>query len=312
MKIVFFWTAWFSANILEWLIEDDCIEVDFVVSQEDKPVGRKKILEETAVKKIAKSLGIKVLQPLRLKEDTSIWEISKDIDFFVVVAYGKIIPQHILDIPKYGCINLHGSILPKYRWASPVQESLKNGDMKTWLTTMYMSAWMDEGDILEIEEVTIENNDTQVDIFGKFELIWSRLIVSTLKKIEEKSIVAKKQDDALATYCLKISKLDWKVIFTKESSSDIYNKFRAYTPWPWIFSFFKKKKFAIIECYVDDEWNTWNIWEGVKIWKKIWIVCLDKQILFIEKIKLEWKGTMDILDFINGNPDFIWYKFLDV
>ena len=312
MKIAFFWTANFSANILLWIIQDDTIEVSFVVSQEDKQVWRKKILEETAVKKIAWEHGITVLQPRSLHNDTSISELAKDIDFFVVVAYGKIIPEALLNIPNFWSINLHGSILPKYRWASPVQESLKNGDKITGLTTMYMSAWMDEWDILEIEEVVIGDDDTQVDIFQKFEDVWPSVLVGTLKKVYEKRIVSKKQEATEASYCHKIMKADGEVFFAKETATDIYNKYRAYTPWPWIYSRFKTKKFSIVSCHIGNHWNIWKIGECVRIWNEVGIVCFDKKVLFIEQIKLEWKGTMNILDYINGAPDFIWYEFLDV
>ena len=312
MKIAFFWTAWFSAEILKWLIKDKDIEVHFVVSQEDKHVWRKKILEETAVKQLAKKHDIPVFQPHSLRDESEVYSLWKDLDFFVVVAYGKIMPQALLDVPKRWCINLHGSILPKYRWASPVQESIKNCDTVTWLTTMYMSAGMDEWDILEIKEIDIDKDDTQIDIFKKFEEIWAVLIASTLKKIVSDAIQSQKQDDILATYCHKINKSDGQVLFEKQSAQDIYDTFRAYTPWPWIFSYFHKKKINIMFCSLSDEVSNESVWKCVKIWKKVWVICQDKKVLFIEKIKLEWKGTMDILDFVNGNPDFIWYDFLDV
>ena len=312
MKIAFFGTAQFSGNILLWLIDNNDIEVCFVVSQEDKPVWRKKILEPTAVKKLAMENNIDVYQPSSLKNNTEIPELWKELDFFVVVAYWKIVPQSFLDAPKHGCINLHGSILPQYRGASPVQEAIKNGDTITWLTTMYMSAWMDEWDMLYVEKINIDKDDTQVDIFSKFEKVWAELIIKTLRAILDDTIKRTVQDEEEATYCHKIQKSDGQVYFTQQQAQDIYNTYRAYTPWPGIWSYFHDKKIGFVSCTLWEESWDGEIWECIKLWKRVWIICQDRYILFIKDIKLEWKGTMNILDFINGNPDFIWYRFLDV
>ena len=204
MKIAFFGTWDFSANILKSLIEDfkKDLEIKLVVSQADKPVGRKKILEATPVKKVAQENNLEVLQPEKLKPSSQPSPLrekeqeqialfyeklqSLDLDFIVVVAYGKIVPKEVLEAPKYWCINIHWSILPKYRWASPIQEAIKSGDKKTGLTIMYMSEGMDEWDILAVEEVEIWENDKTPDIFKKFEEIWPNLLLKTLKWIISK------------------------------------------------------------------------------------------------------------------------------
>lgn len=309
MKIAFFWTAEFSAAILKTLSLYEDIQVHFVVSQEDKRVGRKKELQKTAVKCVAEELGIRVFQPKSLKEECDFETISSEVDFYVVVAYGKIIPQRILDIPKYWSINLHGSLLPKYRGASPVQEALKNGDSKTWLTTMYMSAWMDEGDMLLSYEININNEDRQRDIFMKFMDKWPALLYDTFAWIVNESIQAVEQKDSDATYCGKILKSDGELDFYLQTGAQVYNLFRAYDPWPGIFSFYKWKKLSIIDCELINS-------EGKEIWVlqeyekgMFWICWADRKILRIKKLKLEWKKTLDILDFINGNSDFIDYKF---
>ena len=314
MKIAFFGTGDFSANILKSLIKDfkDDIDVKLVVSQPDKPVGRKKILEKTPVKIVAEENNIECLQPNKLRENKEFFEKlnSLDLDFIVVVAYGKIVPKEVLDAPKYGCINIHWSILPKYRWASPIQESIKAWDKKTGLTIMYMSEWMDEGDILKIEEVEIWENDKTPDLFKKFEEIWPKLLVDTLKWVLSWEIKGQKQDDSKASYCSKIKKEDWEVSFENETWEQIYNKFRAYYPWPGIYSYFNWKKINFEEVeLLDYNWEL-NIWEVDKLSKKeIWIVCKDNKILLLKQVKLEWKKSMDILSFINWNKDFLEYKF---
>ena len=183
MKIAFFGTWEFSKNILQWIIDEWSIEIWLVVSQPDKPVGRKKIITPTPVKLLAEKNNIKVLQPEKLKNNTDFFKELEWFDFIVVVAYWKIVPNEVLDAPKYGCINIHWSILPKYRWASPIQESIKNWDIETWLTIMYMSEWMDEWNILDIKKTNIDKLDKKEDIFKKFESIGPKLLIDTLNDL---------------------------------------------------------------------------------------------------------------------------------
>lgn len=317
MKIAFFWTWEFSKNILTDLIENYSWEVciDLVVSQPDKAIGRKKVITPTAVKQYAGAKNITVLQPSSLKENTSFFNelTSRDLDFIVVVAYWKIVPVEVLEAAKKGCINIHGSILPAYRWASPIQESIKLGNTKTGLTIMYMSKGMDEWDILSTLEVNIWRDDTSEDIFKKFETSWASLLVDTLKKVESWEITEIKQDGRQATYCSKIQKSDGEISWNV-SAKEIYAQYRAYTPWPWIFTYLGGKKFSIESCDYEDA--TQEIWAQIgqvimhsdDFGKKVWIVT-GSGILVLKEIKLEWKKTMDILSFVNGNKDFIGHIF---
>lgn len=317
MKIAFFWTWDFSRNILESILSYDNIDVSLIVSQPDKLIWRKKILTKTPVKILWEEKWIPVFQPEKLKWNIEFFNKLEWLDFIIVVAYWKIVPIEVLNAPKFGCINIHGSILPKYRWASPIQESIKNWDKKTWLTIMYMSEWTDEWDILNIEEVNIDINDKTNDIFKKFELIWPKLLLQTLNWILDWKIKWRKQNDELATYCSKITKKDWEINFYKNTSLEIYNKYRAYYNWPWIYTYYNNKKLSIENCYFDEE-NTifdddnfwpWDIIEIEESWKKdIWIIC-KKWILILKEVKLEWKKKVDIQSFINWNKDFLNYKF---
>lgn len=315
MKIAFFWTGEFSKNILKWILEikdnyKESIEPCLVVSQPDKPKGRDKIISNTPIKEFALDNNIKVLQPAKLKNNEDFFSDLKklNLDFIIVVAYGKIIPKEILEIPKYGCINIHWSILPKYRWASPIQESIKNWDILTWLTIMYMSEWMDEWDVLKIEEVEVDNVDKTFDIFRKFEKIWPKLLLNTLFWVIDWKIKWIPQDNTKATYCKKIEKEDWFVDFKKETSFEIYNKFRAYYKWPWIYTNYLWKKLNLEEISIDNQsrQESGQVWQVIKLEnKKIWVICKDNKAIILEKVKLEWKKSMSIMDFINGNKNFI-------
>ncbi len=327
MKIAFFWTWEFSKNILEWILKKDNIEVSLIVSQPDKAVWRKKEIQKTHVKILAEKNNIKIFQPNKLKDiiindkndkiEFYKYLKSLNLDFIIVVAYWKIIPKVILDIPKYFCINIHWSILPKYRWASPIQEAIKNWDTETWLTIMSMSEGMDEWDILKIKKTQIDILDKTPDIFKKFEQFWTNLLINTLEWIINWKIKWVPQDNSKATYCSKIKKEDWKVDFTKENTINIYNKFRAYYPWPWIYTNYKWLKFNIEDCFFSTIWEfeknltekliPWNV---LKIDKRnIWIIWKDKKILILKQVKLEWKKSMDIISFINWNKNFLNYKF---
>lgn len=318
MKIAFFWTWDFSANIFNWILEKWNLEILLAVSQSDKPSWRKQEIIETPLKQIALKNNIEVLQPEKLKNNLVFIEKLKslNLDFIIVVAYWKIIPLEILEIPKYWSINIHWSILPNYRWASPIQESLKNWDLKTWLTIMYMSEWMDEWDILKIQEIDIDILDKTTDIFKKFENIWVNLLIDTLKWIISWNIIWIKQDEKKASYCKKILKEDWKIDFEKETVTQIYNKYRAYSSWPGIYTYYKDKKFDIIECFFEENWldfdENFQLWDVVEFedhWlNNIWILC-KWGILILKKVKLEWKKEMSIKDFLNWNKNFLEYTF---
>jgi len=311
LKIAYFGTGDFSKNILADICENfnEQIQVELVVSQPDKKIWRKQILTPTPVAGYAK-------EPSPSGERELISYLKKlDLDFIVVVAYGKIIPIDILEIPEYGCINIHGSILPKYRWASPIQESLKNWDTTTWLTIMYMSEGMDEWDVLKIREIEVDKLDKTPEMFTKFEHFWAELLVETLEWVITWEIKWVPQNDDKATYCSKISKTDGEIDFKTMSADEIYNMFRAYYPWPGIYCFYWDKKLNIEDCSISPnlpsgEGSLVAPWQVIKLDKKtIGVVCADKKILVLKQVKLEWKKSMDILSFINGNKDFLDYKF---
>ena len=200
------------------------MEVVFVVTGEDKPVGRHQVITANEVKTLALKQGINVLQPAKIRGNTEFFDTirSYDADYFVVVAYGKILPSEVLDAPKKQCINIHGSILPKYRGASPIQAALINGETETGVTIMCMDEKMDEGDTIDIVNIPIETSETAGTLFEKFGEISGRFAIDTIKRLDADILKPTPQDHSQATYCSKISKEDGRLDFSK-SAKELYH-----------------------------------------------------------------------------------------
>ncbi len=230
-KIVYMGTPHYAREILDILIKAEDMEVSLVLTQPDRPVGRKKVLTPPSVKVLAQEYDINVLQPNRLSDD-GILEAIRDInpDFIIVAAFGQILPRSILDIAP--CINLHASLLPEYRGASPVQQSLLNGDEKTGVTSMLMEEGLDTGDILEKVEFVIPKEMRLHALMSQLTEDACELTLSTIRNFEH--ITPEKQDESQATLCKKIKKLDGEIDF--EDAVLIYNKYRAFEGWPGIFA----------------------------------------------------------------------------
>ncbi len=230
-KIVYMGTPHYAKEILKTLIEAEDMEVSLVLTQPDRPVGRKKVLTPPPVKALAIEHGITVLQPNRLS-DEGIEDAIKRVnpDFIVVAAFGQILPKNILDIAP--CINLHASLLPQYRGASPVQQSLLNGDKKTGVTSMLMEEGLDTGPMLEKIEFVIPADMRLHALMAQLTSDACTLTLSTIRNYE--NITPQMQDDAQASLCKKIKKSDGEVDF--EDARIIYNKYRAFEGWPGIFT----------------------------------------------------------------------------
>lgn len=247
MNIVFMGTPDYAVKTLEALINSEHT-VSAVFAQPDKPVGRKQILTPPPVKVTAQNNGIPVYQPNTLR-DGEAFKILEEInpDIIVVVAYGKILPEEILNLPKYGCVNGHASLLPKYRGASPIQWCIVCGEKQTGVTTMLMDKGMDTGDILEQITVDIDEEETAEELFERLSDISAELMLSTLKKLEKGEIKPKKQNEKEATYAPIIKKDMAQLDFTK-SAEEIHNAVRGYYSWPCAFFFLKGKRVKAISC----------------------------------------------------------------
>lgn len=231
MKIIYMGTPDFAVPALKALANSEHT-VCAVFTQPDKPRGRKMIMTPPDVKVCAQELDIPVYQPQSMKSEEALEIINNyDPDVIIVAAYGQIIPKTVLDAPKYGCVNIHGSLLPKYRGASPIQQSVLNGDKVTGVTTMLMDVGIDTGDILLTKETEIGENETSGELFDRLADLGGELILETLKALEEGTVTPVKQDESLSSHTSKIDKSLCPIDFTK-SADEVHNKVRGLNPWP--------------------------------------------------------------------------------
>lgn len=310
MKILFMGTPDFAKESLENLY-DEGYEIIGVVTNMDKPKGRGMKTIASPVKEFATQKGLPIYQPQKVRNNIEFIDIIKTLnpDLICVVAYGKILPKEILDIPKLGCVNLHGSLLPKYRGAAPIQWAVLNGDTKTGLTTIYMNEAMDSGDIILKQEVEIGQDETTGELWNKLSTIGAKLLARTVEQIETKTTNAQKQDEnyTLAPMLNKeMSKIDWNNM----NSYKIKNLVRGLNPIMGAYSMLNNKKIkfwkieVIQDSKIDIEMDIENLKPGTII------IANDKQGLYIKTrdgvIKvLELQGEnskkMNACDFLRGN-----------
>lgn len=248
MKLVFMGTPDYAVNTLEALISAGH-NVAAVFAQPDKPVGRKHIITAPPVKVCAENHGIAVYQPNTLR-DGKAEEILREIapDAIVVVAYGKILPKEILNIPKYGCVNGHASLLPKYRGASPIQWCIVCGEKETGVTAMKMDEGMDTGDILKTVKTEIGAEETAEELFERLSVITAELLVNTLADLEKGNITPLKQDEAKASYAPIIKKEMALLDFENKTAEEIHNAVRGYYSWPCAYFFLEGKRVKVIKA----------------------------------------------------------------
>ncbi|MBQ8741253.1 MAG: methionyl-tRNA formyltransferase [Clostridia bacterium] len=247
MRIVFMGTPDYAAVTLQKLIDEKC-DIVAVFAQPDKPVGRKQVLTPPETKVLAEKYDIPVFQPKTLR-DGEAYSILKELnpDAIVVVAYGKILPKEILDLPKYGCINGHASLLPKFRGSAPIQWAIVNGEKQTGITTQLMDEGIDTGDILETAVVDIGEEETAEELFDRLSVISADLMISTLKNAKEGTLNPVKQNEADATYAPIIKKEMAHLDFTK-TADEICNTVRGFYSWPCAYCFINGKRIKVIKA----------------------------------------------------------------
>jgi methionyl-tRNA formyltransferase len=292
MKIIFMGTPEYALEILKKIVQTKDMEVVAVYTQPDKPVGRKKILTPPVVKTFALENHIPCHQPQKLRDKSVVEELIKiECDYIVVAAYGQILPKEVLEHAP--CINLHASILPQYRGASPIQQAILNGDSKTGVTAMLMNEGLDTGDILKIVETDIDKDEMSESLFNRLTDIASALTIDVLKNFS--SYIPLKQDDTKATHCTKITKADGEITF--DDAQKLFNKYRAFTPWPGIYLScgLKLKKIELL-----DSKNHNNEGEILDIQKGYIIVGCKNGSIKIYTLQPESKNEMDALSYVNG------------
>lgn len=296
MKIVYMGTPDFAVPSLEKLYNSRH-EVTAVFTQPDKPQGRKMILTPPDVKVCAEKLGIKVFQPKTMKSEEALELVkASEPDVIVVAAYGQILPKAVLDLPKYGCVNIHGSLLPKYRGAAPIQQAVLNGDRVTGVTTMQMDVGLDTGDILLTAETEIGENETSGELFDRLALLGGELILETLDKLETGEIVPKKQNESLATHTSKIDKTLCPLDFTK-SAAEVHNKIRGLHPWPVATAVIGGKKVKIHKAFVSDKSGA----SGTILSVKPLIIACGEGSIEIAELQPEGKKRMTAEAFAAGH-----------
>lgn len=300
MKVIYMGTPGIAIKPLESLVKHSAIDIPLVVCQPDKPKGRGKKLSAPPVKEFGESAGIEVYQPVSLKNNHEIVNKIKNIapDFLVVVAYGKILPKDILEAAKYAAINVHFSLLPKYRGAAPVNWAIVNGEKETGVTTMLMSEGLDEGDIL-LQKSTWINRKNSVELAEELSDIGSDLIVKTLTHFQK--IEPQKQNEEFSSYAPVIKKKDGLIDWTK-SADQIERMIRGFQPWPSAFSYMNGKLIKFFNAEVIESSNLpgkpGTIIDSDK--NSFTIEC-GQNLLKILELQLEGKKRASAKDFLAGN-----------
>ena len=299
MKIVFMGTPDFSVNALENIVKAGH-DVVGVITQPDKPKGRGGKMQYTPVKEKALELGLDVYQPQRVKETEFIEKLKEmNPDAIVVITFGQILPKAILDMPKYGCINVHASLLPKYRGAAPIQWSVIDGEKETGVTTMYMNEGLDTGDIIDKVVVPIDKKETGGSLFDKLAIEGGKLILKTLIELENGTAVRTPQDDSKSNYAGMINKQLGKIDFNK-SANEIERLIRGLNPWPSAYTKMDGKTLKIWDADVDDSENDSAPGTITEVGKDFIRVATGKGSLKILELQLEGKKRMKTRDFLNG------------
>lgn len=301
MRVVFMGTPDFAVATLEAIINAGH-EVAGVVTQPDKPKGRGKNMQFTPVKEVAIASGIPVYQPVKVKEPDFIEKLKKlDPEVIVVVAFGQILPKEILDMPKYGCVNVHASLLPKYRGAAPIQWAVIDGEKESGVTTMFMEEGLDTGDMLKKTVVPLEEDETGGSLHDKLAAAGADLLIETLKELEEGTAVRTKQDDTLSNYAKMLDKQLGRIDFMK-SAEEIERLIRGLNPWPSAFTGIDGKTLKIWSATVIEKEIQGEFGEVVEVNKDSLLVKTGKGLLQLDEVQLEGKKRMEIDAFLRGYP----------
>ncbi|WP_432665171.1 methionyl-tRNA formyltransferase [Wukongibacter baidiensis] len=300
MRILFMGTPDFAVPCLEEMNKNG-YEVVSVITQPDRPKGRGKKVLPPPVKVKAMELGIEVLQPVKVREKEYIDAIKKmDVDCIVVVAYGQLLPKEILDIPEKGCINVHASLLPKYRGAAPINWVIVNGEETTGITTMHMSEGLDTGDMILKEEVKIERDMTAGQLHDILSDIGAKVLIETLELLKSNKAPRTPQNDSESCYASMLSSktgfVNWE-----NSAEDIYNLVRGLNPWPVAYTMYKGKKMKIWKANISSTTSNEENGKIIKVDKSGVYVSTGNGVLVIEEIQLPNSRRMTVDEYIRGN-----------
>jgi len=337
-KVVFFSSSWIWVPYLKELLSDPRFDIVWVVTMPDVPSGRWQKIKPNVIAQelvdfvqdekqekvsdeiidlVSQNKKIRLFKPSKIKKNQKFIEKLKELDpdYFVVISYWKILPKDVLDIPKFWPINIHWSILPKYRWASPIQSVFLNQEKETWISLMYMDEWMDTWDVIKILKFPLTKKDNAKTVIDKFVEFWPKFTNDTLWDFWKWKLKRIPQNHNKATYCKKFIKEDWKINFN-ESAEQIYRKWQAFYIWPGIYAYWNWKLIKFID--IDYEKQNKNISvkdKNISFWvvfEENWQVkvkCWNWNII-LKKVKLEWKKEINIKEFINGHNNFVGSKLM--
>ena len=295
----------FAVGTLKALVETGH-EVVAVVTQPDKPKGRSKELVFSPVKEEAVKLGIEVLQPEKARDEEFVEKLrAYGADIFVVVAFGQLLPKSIIDMPRLGCVNVHASLLPEYRGASPIQWAVIDGREYSGVTTMKMDEGLDTGDILLVRKVKLEKKETGGSLFDRLSVVGAELLIDTLKGLEEGTITPVPQDDTKSSYVKMLKKSMGELDFSR-TAHDIECLIRGLNPWPSAFTYIDGKMLKIWDADVADnisEVQTEEVKPGqvVMVGKNTFTIACGQGYLVVNEVQLEGKKRMDSGSFLRGN-----------
>lgn len=294
INVVFLGTPEIAIETLNSLFFNEKINVLAVITPLDKPQGRKMILTPPPIKIFALDKNIPVFQTKSIRKDENLINSLKKLnpDFFITFAYGQILSQEVLDIPKIGTVNIHASLLPKYRGANPIQHAIINGDKVTGITTMLTSLGMDEGDICLKKEIEISQNLTDIELKEKISKLSPSLLLETLFGLYEKTLKPIKQISNEATYANKFEKTDGLIDFKTLTSEEIHNKVRGLLSWPTCYFEFKGKKIKILSTEIKETSSNTHIGEITEIDKKGLTIQTKKGCIKIIEVQPESKNKM--------------------
>ena len=306
LRIVFMGTPEISAGVLKTLLEEG-YNIVGVIAQPDRPVGRKKIIDPVPTKKIAMEYNIPIFQPVKIRLD---YEFVKELhpDVIITLAYGQIVPQGLLDIPLYGCINLHGSLLPKYRGAAPIQYALINNEAETGMTLMEMTAKMDAGRIYAIDKVKIDDEDNSSTLFKKMEEAAKKLIIRALPQYIDGELKGKEQDESLVTFSPTIKPEEEKLSLN-DSVLRIHGYIRGLADEIGAYLYLDNEKIKIFKSKIISNDVVGKVGEIIKADKNgLVLQCKDGQLSLLE-LQKEGKKRLDYKSYINGNPNLLGKVF---
>lgn len=300
MRVLFMGTPDFAVGCLKALCENG-YDVCGVVSQPDKPKGRGHKMQMTPVHEYAESMNIPVYQPEKIKNGELMDVLEQtNPDVIIVVAYGKILPEYILNYPKYGCINVHASLLPKYRGAAPIQRCIIDGEKQTGVTTMYMEKGLDTGDMILKKVIDIDEEETAATLHDKLMNLGAQALIETLEMVKKGTVKAEKQDDSQSCYAPMIDKasalIDWK-----KSAKEISNLVRGMNPYPFAYTYYNDKMMKIGQAQAIDAQKSDECGKILSVSKDGIVVACGEGNLLIKMVQFEGKKMMSVRDYTLGH-----------